>query len=123
MEKDPFDLLRFLSAQASTFETALGELCAGRKRSLWMRFIFPQLRGLGSSPPRNSAVSDRSMRRAPIWLTPEKMIESQAGVATPRIAKIIPKRIDAFARMKRPQRFRPALSDQRSKGLSYLRPK
>ena len=43
MEKDPFDLHRFLSAQASTFETALGELRTGRKRGHWMWFIFPQL--------------------------------------------------------------------------------
>jgi uncharacterized protein (DUF1810 family) len=50
VEKDPFDLQRFLSAQATTFETALGELRAGRKRSHWMWFIFPQLRGLGRSP-------------------------------------------------------------------------
>jgi len=32
------------------FETVLAELQAGRKRSHWMWFIFPQLRGLGHSP-------------------------------------------------------------------------
>ncbi len=47
---DPFDLERFVTAQASVFETALAELKAGRKRSHWMWFIFPQLRGLGHSP-------------------------------------------------------------------------
>jgi uncharacterized protein (DUF1810 family) len=46
---DPFDLARFVKAQASIFETALSELKAGRKRSHWMWFVFPQLRGLGSS--------------------------------------------------------------------------
>jgi uncharacterized protein (DUF1810 family) len=46
---DPFDLERFVTAQASIFETALGELKAGRKRSHWMWFVFPQLRGLGGS--------------------------------------------------------------------------
>jgi len=46
---DPFNLQRFVKAQASIFETALGELKAGRKRSHWMWFVFPQLRGLGSS--------------------------------------------------------------------------
>lgn len=43
------DLERFVSAQAPVFATALGELQAGRKRSHWMWFIFPQLRGLGRS--------------------------------------------------------------------------
>ena len=43
------DLQRFLDAQAATHEQARTELLAGRKRSHWMWFIFPQLRGLGSS--------------------------------------------------------------------------
>jgi uncharacterized protein (DUF1810 family) len=46
---DPFDLERFVTAQRSTFSTALDELKVGRKRSHWMWFIFPQLRGLGRS--------------------------------------------------------------------------
>ena len=46
---DPFDLARFRDAQAGVFETARGELRAGRKRSHWMWFMFPQMRGLGSS--------------------------------------------------------------------------
>jgi uncharacterized protein (DUF1810 family) len=50
MADDPFDLQRFLAAQEGTFETALAELRAGRKRTHWMWFIFPQLRGLGTSP-------------------------------------------------------------------------
>ena len=48
-EPDPFDLERFVTAQAPVFATALAELKAGRKRSHWMWFIFPQLRGLGHS--------------------------------------------------------------------------
>jgi uncharacterized protein (DUF1810 family) len=44
-----FDLERFVSAQASAYETAVAELRSGRKRSHWMWFIFPQLRGLGMS--------------------------------------------------------------------------
>jgi uncharacterized protein (DUF1810 family) len=40
-------------AQASTFDGALEELRAGRKRSYWMWFVFPQLRGLGHSPMSN----------------------------------------------------------------------
>jgi uncharacterized protein (DUF1810 family) len=50
MEDNLFDLQRFVTAQAPTFETALAELRAGRKQSHWMWFIFPQLRGLGRSP-------------------------------------------------------------------------
>ena len=50
MSSDPFDLARFLAAQANSFETALAELRAGEKRSHWMWFIFPQLKGLGRSP-------------------------------------------------------------------------
>ena len=46
---DPFDLERFVAAQAGTYETALAEIRRGRKRSHWMWFIFPQLAGLGHS--------------------------------------------------------------------------
>jgi len=49
MTADPFDLDRFVTAQAPVFDAALAELQAGRKRSHWMWFIFPQLRGLGFS--------------------------------------------------------------------------
>jgi uncharacterized protein (DUF1810 family) len=44
-----FNLERFTTAQAPIFATALAELTAGRKRTHWMWFIFPQLRGLGTS--------------------------------------------------------------------------
>jgi uncharacterized protein (DUF1810 family) len=46
---DPHDLQRFVTAQAPVFETALAELRAGKKRSHWMWFVFPQVRGLGRS--------------------------------------------------------------------------
>ncbi len=49
MTDDPYDLERFVAAQAGVFEAALEEIRAGRKRSHWMWFIFPQLRGLGAS--------------------------------------------------------------------------
>jgi uncharacterized protein (DUF1810 family) len=48
-DTDPFHLERFVAAQALVFAAALAELKAGRKRSHWMWFIFPQLRGLGRS--------------------------------------------------------------------------
>ena len=44
------DLQRFVTAQDDVFASALWELRAGRKRSHWMWFVFPQIRGLGSSP-------------------------------------------------------------------------
>jgi uncharacterized protein (DUF1810 family) len=46
---DPFDLERFVTAQAPVFPAVQAELNAGRKRSHWMWFVFPQLRGLGHS--------------------------------------------------------------------------
>ena len=50
MSRDALDLDRFATAQTLVFEAALAELKAGRKRTHWMWFIFPQLRGLGHSP-------------------------------------------------------------------------
>lgn len=46
---DPHDLNRFLRAQEGDYERALAEISAGRKRSHWMWYIFPQFAGLGSS--------------------------------------------------------------------------
>jgi uncharacterized protein (DUF1810 family) len=46
---DPFRLQRFLDAQQGVYEQALAELAAGCKRSHWMWFVFPQLKGLGRS--------------------------------------------------------------------------
>jgi uncharacterized protein (DUF1810 family) len=43
------DLDRFVEAQVGVFDTALAEIRSGHKRSHWMWFIFPQLRGLGHS--------------------------------------------------------------------------
>ena len=44
-----FDLERFVGAQAGCYEAVRRELAAGEKRTHWMWFIFPQIRGLGSS--------------------------------------------------------------------------
>src|SRR3954451_9158719 len=46
---DPFDLQRFLDAQAQTYDQALAELRDGAKRTHWMWFVFPQIAGLGRS--------------------------------------------------------------------------
>ena len=41
---------RFVEAQDGRYADALAELRAGRKRTHWMWFVFPQIAGLGSSP-------------------------------------------------------------------------
>ena len=46
---DPHHLQRFLDAQEPVFAAVCAELRRGRKRSHWMWFIFPQIRGLGQS--------------------------------------------------------------------------
>src|SRR6516164_3459792 len=46
---DPFNLERFVEAQAPLYQRARRELEAGRKESHWMWFIFPQIAGLGQS--------------------------------------------------------------------------
>lgn len=46
---DPFRLARFVEAQAPVMAQVRAELGSGRKRSHWMWFVFPQLRGLGAS--------------------------------------------------------------------------
>ena len=47
---DPFNLERFVEAQAPVYDAVRRELEAGRKQSHWMWFIFPQIAGLGQSP-------------------------------------------------------------------------
>jgi uncharacterized protein (DUF1810 family) len=51
---DPYDLQRFVEAQSGVYEQVCRELEKGCKRSHWMWFIFPQLKGLG-----RSAMADR----------------------------------------------------------------
>jgi uncharacterized protein (DUF1810 family) len=47
--KDSFHLQRFVDAQSGVIDRVYAELRSGQKRSHWMWFIFPQIRGLGSS--------------------------------------------------------------------------
>jgi uncharacterized protein (DUF1810 family) len=47
---ESYDLERFVKAQGGVYSVALAELRAGKKRSHWMWFVFPQIAGLGSSP-------------------------------------------------------------------------
>jgi uncharacterized protein (DUF1810 family) len=47
---DPFNLQRFVDAQAPVYDAVVRELMAGEKRSHWIWFVFPQIAGLGLSP-------------------------------------------------------------------------
>jgi len=63
--EDPFGLQRFVDAQMPVYETVRAELAAGRKRSHWMWFVFPQLRGLGvSSTARHYGIDSLAEARA-----------------------------------------------------------
>jgi uncharacterized protein (DUF1810 family) len=46
---DPFDLQRFVDAQAPVIARVEAELAAGDKTTHWMWFVFPQLKALGRS--------------------------------------------------------------------------
>jgi uncharacterized protein (DUF1810 family) len=60
-----FDLERFLDAQSACYASALEELRAGRKRTHWIWFVFPQLAGLGvSATSRQYALSGLAEARA-----------------------------------------------------------
>jgi uncharacterized protein (DUF1810 family) len=67
MSDDPYDLERFVRAQdrGGSYDAALAELRAGRKRGHWMWFVLPQVAGLGHSDmARAYAVSGLPEARA-----------------------------------------------------------
>ena len=62
---DPYNLQRFVEAQDPVIEDVKNELRAGRKRTHWMWFVFPQLEGLGSSQmAQRYAISSRNEAEA-----------------------------------------------------------
>ncbi len=62
---NPFDLDRFVQAQAPVLSQVRLELSEGRKRSHWMWFVFPQLSGLGhSSMARRYAIASLAEAQA-----------------------------------------------------------
>jgi uncharacterized protein (DUF1810 family) len=62
---DPYDLRRFVDAQDPVFDAVCEELAAGRKRSHWMWFVFPQIQGLsGSEMGRRYGISCLDEARA-----------------------------------------------------------
>jgi len=48
-QDDPYDLERFVRAQAQNYSEALAQIRRGQKRSHWMWYVFPQIDGLGHS--------------------------------------------------------------------------
>ena len=75
---DPYDLRRFVDAQASVIEDVYGELRAGRKRSHWIWFIFPQVAGLGDS---------QMSKRFAIVSLPEARAYLEHPILGPRLRK------------------------------------
>ena len=62
---DPHDLQRFVDAQQPVFDQVRAELQAGRKRTHWMWFVFPQIAGLGhSAMAQHYAISSRAEAEA-----------------------------------------------------------
>ena len=62
---DPYHLQRFVDAQDSCLAQVRSELVAGKKRSHWMWFVFPQIQGLGLSPmAQRFAISGLNEARA-----------------------------------------------------------
>lgn len=62
---DSHDLQRFVEAQDPVIGQVKRELRSGRKRSHWMWFVFPQLKGLGSSETaQRYAISSRTEAEA-----------------------------------------------------------
>jgi uncharacterized protein (DUF1810 family) len=58
-------LQRFLDAQQHDYATALAEIKAGRKRSHWMWYVFPQIQGLGfSETSRYYAIKNKEEAKA-----------------------------------------------------------
>ncbi len=64
-QPDPYNLQRFVDAQEGSYQQALAELRAGRKRSHWIWYILPQIQGLGSSAmSRRYAIGSLAEARA-----------------------------------------------------------
>ena len=62
---DLYNLQRFVDAQKPVFEQVCSELREGCKKSHWMWFIFPQIKGLGhSETARTFAISSREEAQA-----------------------------------------------------------
>ena len=66
-ENDPYQLGRFVQAQQDDYQQALAEISAGRKRTHWMWYIFPQIDGLAFSST-SKLYSIKSIEEAKAYL-------------------------------------------------------
>ncbi|WP_122387680.1 DUF1810 domain-containing protein [Pseudomonas syringae group genomosp. 7] len=86
---DAYNLQRFVDAQQPVYPQVLMELEAGQKRSHWMWFVFPQVRGLGRSDmARHYAITDLDEARAYLQhpvLGPR--LEQCAGIIAPQVER------------------------------------
>jgi uncharacterized protein (DUF1810 family) len=64
---DPYDLARFVDAQASDYVRAVSEVRKGQKETHWMWYVFPQFDGLGFSP-RSRHYAIKSVAEAEAYL-------------------------------------------------------
>jgi uncharacterized protein (DUF1810 family) len=86
---DPYDLARFVEAQARSYESAITEIRSGRKRSHWMWYVFPQLDGLGYSAI-SKKYSIKSLAEAEAYLRHQ--------VLGPRLLESMTAVVDVYAR-------------------------
>lgn len=80
---DPYDLVRFYIAQEENYLQALGELKAGKKKTHWMWYVFPQLEGLAhSNMAQFYAIKSREEALAFVQhpILGKRLIESTAAV-------------------------------------------
>ncbi|MEJ2882338.1 DUF1810 domain-containing protein [Pedobacter sp. GR22-6] len=79
-------LSRFLNAQQNTYEDALREITAGRKRSHWMWYIFPQVLGLGfTDTSKYYAIKD--LQEAQAYLSHPVLGERLIGISKALMAQ------------------------------------
>ena len=91
---------RFVEAQAPCWSTVMAELHAGRKRSHWIWFVFPQIAGLGrSETARFYAIADAGEARAYLahpLLGPRLHQAVDGAIAAPGSADAIFGAVDAM---------------------------
>lgn len=91
---------RFVTAQADSYDAALGELRRGCKTGHWMWWIFPQLAGLGHSPTaRHYGIAGVAEARAYLahpMLGPRLIAAMNAVTAAPGSAAAIMGAVDAL---------------------------
>jgi uncharacterized protein (DUF1810 family) len=82
----PSPIERFVEAQKLHWQSAIEEIRAGRKQTHWMWFVFPQLRGLGTSlKSRHYGIADLS----------EAKTFAEHPVLGPRLRRFIQAVLDA----------------------------